>query len=436
MSSATLYSAELGHAAVQSEVTALKIMKMTLDVELGNFMDEHRLSLEHPEEWITELVNSLHNRHAAYREKFSNMVHRQSRALQDLTALTDFDKALQDMVQVESQRASDLSKVETLYEQKRDKLDEDQRSFFGQFLSATRQSHVVCVTQRTCMKARFDEIRPRLEFLSQPREQLFAFTSSLPPYATRDATRVAVTPAVNVLRALGQARENAVARARKIESEAAQWNDQDIPYGKRVEALTLLQRLREDMERNRPLQSAALAKITLQTIVANGASVSLPGQSRATWKVNGGRPEIGSSAAGCVTLGARARYYPEAAMQAASRGADTIPSAHKVGNLNKVWMGAGSRCEARNRCGDRLEYYNATVVEHTDDYCSIFVNRTRLVFEAVNTIRQVILKGSPPFLRHDIVEERPESVKTKAETDWLSWLRDAYGSLAKPALRP
>lgn len=152
-----------------------------------SFMDEHWLSLEHPEEWITELVNSLHNRHAAYREKFSNMVHRQSRALRDLTALTDFDKALQDMVQVESQRASDLSKVcnsvtprclaivihfhlqvETLYEQKRDKLDEDQRSFFGQFLSATRQSHVVCGTQRTCMKARFDEIRPRLEFLSQP----------------------------------------------------------------------------------------------------------------------------------------------------------------------------------------------------------------------------------------------------------------------------
>lgn len=25
-------------------------------------------------------------------------------------------------------------------------------------------------------------------------------------------------------------------------------------------------------------------------------------------------------------------------MQAASRGADTIPSAHKVGNLKKVWM--------------------------------------------------------------------------------------------------
>ncbi len=77
----------------------------------ASFMDEHRLSPEHPEEWVTELVNSLHNRHAVYRERFSNMVHRQSRALRDLTALADFDAALQDMVQTETSGASDLLKV-------------------------------------------------------------------------------------------------------------------------------------------------------------------------------------------------------------------------------------------------------------------------------------------------------------------------------------
>lgn len=96
-----------------------------------------------------------------------------------------------------------------------------------------------------------------------------ALMSSLPPFATRDALRAAVTPSLESLQALSTEREAMVSRADAIDFDAAQWEDTYASYAERVESFTLVAQLRNSMNAQRALQSNALARIAVSHYVEN-----------------------------------------------------------------------------------------------------------------------------------------------------------------------
>ncbi|KAH9849300.1 hypothetical protein BC628DRAFT_1414179 [Trametes gibbosa] len=268
--------AELQYLAVKERVSTLKILQMTLDVELRTLLDEHRLSPLQPLNWIAELAESLRNRNADFLQQFIESVLQQSRKVKRLLTPADFEDKVSGILQAEAELSLALSEIEDLFSRSRSSMTGAQRSFFEDLISTTRQAFTATAAESRSAHDGFKELVPRIEFLYRPQEDLRAFLRTIPPYAPLEIIQFTITPAIQTLQELAERREVLVARADGIEFDALQrWHDlaHAVDW---EETSASLEQLRKELKAQRELQSAALAIITLETTTANGAVGSLP----------------------------------------------------------------------------------------------------------------------------------------------------------------
>ncbi|KAI0654591.1 hypothetical protein C8Q70DRAFT_1058357 [Cubamyces menziesii] len=273
------------YAALQSKVSSIKALQLALDVELRQFLHDHSMTPNDCGLWTNQFIDYLLDKNAEYRTRLTEKISRQARKLRRLISPSSFDSKMGAMLQVIVEVAVDISEVERLYEQKRGSMTAVQQSFFNDLLVTIRQSYEASVTEISALRLRFEELRPALEFLSQPEDALFRMLA-LGPYSTPDAIRASVGQAMDDLAALHIKREDIGRSASEVEyNVSTHWCGAGVTRSELREAAEILDDLHVQVSSQVRSQNVVLLKLQAEAATANSSPHRLQEHRDAQWSL-------------------------------------------------------------------------------------------------------------------------------------------------------
>ncbi|KAH9885101.1 hypothetical protein C8Q73DRAFT_669616 [Cubamyces lactineus] len=265
-------SFESEYATLQGHASSITVLRLALDVELRQFLEEHRMTPSAPRLWTRQFVDSLLDKNADYRSRVVDKVSRQARRLRKLTA------------PIIPERSIAIAELGQLYEQQQGELNASQRAFFDDLLLTIRQSHGTLASEVSALGSRFEQLSPILDFLVLPEDVLSTRMLTMGPYSTSAALQSLVSEALNDLNVLFVRREEIGRRAAEIEFNVSR----DMPSGTVTDAqmrmaVQILGDLRVEIKGQMRSQNVALSRLQAEAATANSSPHRLPDYPDVPW---------------------------------------------------------------------------------------------------------------------------------------------------------